>query len=157
MTCRNALGIALVAATVGLGSCCNKHDSPNVRIIAKAGLFYGGQIQNRTEWPLILDATRQTQGFRIEFVQPLLKPSQVHWEVTRVVARPKKRSTAPDDTSNPVSNVVVPAGSQRFDQVISFSDSDRPGDWKLKVVVDGVSVLDKTIHVIPKPASSAED
>ena len=157
MTCRNACGITLVAAIIGLVAGCNKHESSSVRVNAKAGLFYGGQIQNRTEWPLILDATRQTQGFRIEFVQPLSKPSQVHWEVTRVIARSKKRSTVPDDSSSPVSNVVVPAGSQRFDQVISFSDSDRPGDWKLKVDVDGVTVLDKTIHVVPKPVSSAED
>ena len=153
MTRCNAFSVSLVAVVGGLFFGCDKHVSAGRGISAKAGIFYGGQIQNRTEWPLILDATRQSQGFRIEFAQSLARPARVHWEVYRLVSRQKRHAPSQDDSGNPATEVLVPAGSQRFDQVIPFSDADRPGDWKLKVTVDDVSVLDKTIHVVPKPAT----
>ncbi len=146
--------VTQLSVVAGLIFGCSKHDTSHRDVIATAGIFYGGQLQNRAEWPLVLDATRQTQGFRIEFTQPLSKPVEVHWEIVRGVARQKKHTTEPH-TADP--DVVVPAGSQRFDQVITFTDSDRPGDWRLKVTVDRAPVLDKTIHVVPRPTAAADD
>lgn len=145
---------AHVAIVMGLVLGCDNGDHFSRPVIAKAGIFYGGQLQNRKEWPLILDATRQTQGFRIDFAQPLPKPARVHWEVIRSSVRQKKHSS---ELGGADPDAVVAAGSQRFDQVIAFSDSDRPGDWRLKVTVDGSSVLDEVIHVIPRPVATPDD
>jgi len=149
---RNMLILALACSIFG----CEQHPS-NHRTVVKVGIFYGGQIQNRLEWPLILDTTRQTQGFRIEFASPLTKPARVHWDVTRPKLRHKRRETSHDETGPSSFDATIPSGSERFDQVIAFEDTDRVGDWKLTVSVDGATVWDRIIHIIPKPTSTPDD
>jgi hypothetical protein len=157
MICGPVTRRSLIALGVGAVIACNPHRDPKPEISVKAGIFYGGQIQNRSEWPLVLDATRQTQGFRIEFAHPLTRPAQVHWAMTRVVERGKGHAHAASDADGLPSTTLVPAGSQRFDQVIPFTTRDRPGDWKLSVSVDGRTLWDQTIHVIPKPTATSDD
>lgn len=148
---------ALVALGFGSANGCDRHPVSKPDVTVKAGIFYGGQIQNRSDWPFILDATRQTQGFRIEFGQPLAKPAEVHWTMTRVVERGKGRAYSSSDSDGVPATVTVPAGSQRFDQIIPFATRDRPGDWKLAVSVDGKKIWDQTIHVVPKPPATSDD
>jgi len=136
---------------------CDKRATTRSRVIAKAGIFYGGQIQNRTDWPLVLDATRQNQGFRLEFAAPLSKPASVAWDVVRPASRKKGHSDNRDGTAAPLFSAVVPAGSERFDQIIAFTESDRPGGWKLRVTVDGTTVLERAINIVAKPPATPDD
>ncbi len=153
---RRVLRLALIALTAGAVFGCEQHRDSKPALLVKTGIFYGGQIQNRAEWPLVLDATRQTQGFRLEFAQPLASPAQVHWAMARVVERGKGSAYSSDSSGAP-STVLVPAGSQRFDQVIPFNTRDRPGEWRLTISIDGKAVWDQKIHIIAKPAATNDD
>jgi len=149
--------LTLAISVMGMALGCNTNGSAGPRTTAKAGIFYGGQIQNRAEWPLVLDATRQSQGFRIEFGRPLTKATQVNWEIVRPAFRKKIHSNKHEETVESSFSASVPVGSERFDQIVAFTDSDRTGEWKLRVSVDGVRVLERTIHVVTKPPPSTED
>lgn len=150
-------GVTCLISMLGALLACDKHAATRSQITAKAGIFYGGQIQNRNDWPLVIDATRQNQGFRLEFAAPLSKPASVAWDVVRPASRKKGHSDNRDGTAAPLFSAVVPAGSERFDQIIAFTESDRPGGWKLRVTVDGTTVLERAINIVAKPPATPDD
>lgn len=148
--------VALTCLCLSLG--CNRgQTSSDLPVRAQAGIFFGGQVQNRSEWPLVLDGARQTQGFRLEFKQPLREPAQLTWEIIRPAIPAKRHSSSSANPASSSATVTVPAGTERFDQLIPFSDSDRPGEWKLRVSVNGANVLSKPITVVAKPSSISDD
>jgi hypothetical protein len=152
---RPALGV-LVWFCLQLG-CDRGHPPSDLPVQAEAGIFFGGQVQNRSEWPLVLDAARQTQGFRLEFRQPLKEPAQVSWEIVRPAIAVKRHSPPSGDPAPSTFTVTVPVGTERFDQLIPFSDTDRPGEWKLHVIVNGANVLSKSITVVAKATIISDD
>jgi len=137
--------------------CDREITSSDLPVQAQAGIFFGSQVQNRSEWPLILDKARQTQGFRLEFKQALKEPAQINWEIVHPPVLAKRHGSASGDRVSSTFTVTVPAGTERFDQLIPFSDNDRPGEWKLRVVVNGKSVLSKSINVVAKQGSTNDD
>src|ERR1051325_5397545 len=75
---RAALGVLLALA----GSACRRaSEPPPVR--AKFGVFFGGQVQEREELPLIVDRTRQSIGVRLEFETPPAAPARISWELEK--------------------------------------------------------------------------
>lgn len=137
---------------------CNRgNSSSDLPVRAQAGIFFGGQVQNRSDWPLILDKARQTQGFRLEFKQALKEPAQIDWEIVHPPIPAKRHSSSSGDPQPSAFTVTVPAGTERFDQLIPFSDIDRPGVWRLRVTVNGRNVLSKSITVVAKPNSVNDD
>ncbi len=147
---------ALTCFCLQLG-CDREISSSDLPVKAQAGIFFGGQVQNRSEWPLILDKSRQTQGFRLEFRQALKESAQINWEVVHPPVLTKRHGSASGDPMSSTFTVTVPAGTERFDQLIPFSDNDRPGEWKLRVVVNGRNVLSKSINVVAKQGSANDD
>ena len=134
-------------------ACGTRGATSSGSVKAQAGIFFGGQIQNRAEWPLVLDQTRQTQGFRVDFGQVLKEPAHVTWDIVRPTLRQKRHG----DPATSSFDATVPPGTDRFDQAIPFTDSDRPGEWKLHVFVNGVSALDRSITIVSKPANNLDD
>jgi hypothetical protein len=126
-------------------------------VSAQAGIFFGGQIQNRTDWPLVLDQARQTQGFRLTFAHVLREPTHVAWNVVRPAAATGKHGSLHHEPAASSFDVTIPAGTERFDQLIPFADGDRPGEWRLQVAVNGVSVLSKSIRVVSRPVNNGDD
>ncbi len=137
--------------------CDRGHSPSDLPVRAQAGIFFGGQVQNRSEWALVLDGARQTQGFRLEFKQPLKEPAQVSWEIIRPATPAKRHSSSPGEPVSSTNTVTVPVGTERFDQLVPFSENDRPGAWKLRVFVNGASVLSKSITVVAKPSYASDD
>ena len=136
---------ALTCFCLQLG-CDREISSSDLPVKAQAGIFFGGQVQNRSEWPLILDKSRQTQ-----------ESAQINWEVVHPPVLTKRHGSASGDPMSSTFTVTVPAGTERFDQLIPFSDNDRPGEWKLRVVVNGRNVLSKSINVVAKQGSANDD
>ncbi len=150
--------IANVALPASLAlACAQQGGTSSAPARAQAGIFFGGQIQHRAEWPLILDETRQTQGFRIEFARAVREPTHVRWEVVRPTARQRKHALPPTESVTSTFEATIVAGTDHFDQLIRFEDGDRPGEWRLRVLVNGVSILDRSIRVVPKSATAQED
>jgi hypothetical protein len=148
----------LLLVSAGLSEACERHNSASTfDIKARAGVFFGGQLQNRSEWPLMLDAARQNQGFRLDFRHALRKPAHVAWEVIRPSAQSKKHGMLHTETVTSTFDATVSADTNRFDQLIPFSETDRPGAWKLRVFVNGVLVMDKSVQVVTKPNIAGDD
>jgi hypothetical protein len=150
--------IANVALTASLAlACAQQSETSGAPARARAGIFFGGQIQNRAEWPLILDETRQTQGFRIDFARAVREPTHVRWEVVRPTAKQRKHALPPIESATSTFEATVAVGTDHFDQLIHFDDGDRPGEWRLRVLVNGASILDRSIRVVPKSAAIQDD
>ncbi len=145
-------GLSLALVLFG-ASCEHGTDSsaPPVRI--QAGVFFGGQLQQRTKWALVIDPGRQTQGFRIRFREPLSRSADLAWELTRPRLDHKRRVVATQSKYT----AALPAGTQENDQLIALDESDRPGKWKLAVSLDGKSVYEGTIDVVPFVVTAGDD
>jgi hypothetical protein len=68
-------------ALAGLAACTAPSNAPAPGIRAEFGIFYGGQVQQRDEIPLSIDAARQRQGFRLTHTPPPAEALEVRWEL----------------------------------------------------------------------------
>jgi hypothetical protein len=129
----------------------NDADAPPIRV--QSGIFFGGQLQQRTKWPLLIDPARQTQGFRIKFRIPLPHSAELAWELTRPRLDHRRRIIA----TRSKFSATLAAGTEQNDQLITLDENDRPGKWKLAVSLDGKSVYEGAIEVVPFVATAGDD
>ncbi len=124
----------------GLGG-CSEHRAPKTLVSrAELGIFFGGQVQKRDEIPFSLDRAKQTQGFRIDFAEPLARPARVHWEIDR--PNPKGRGRAVE-----LGEAEARPGAQRFDREIAFEPGDPLGTWNVRVLLDDELVIDRPVSI----------
>ncbi|HEV8550244.1 MAG TPA: hypothetical protein VGQ57_14470 [Polyangiaceae bacterium] len=130
-------------ASAWLFACDRSPRPPEVR--ATFGVFFGGQIQDRQTIPLILDRARQSVGVRLEFAEPPAADRRVEWELDRPAGK------KPGDTSRVVAfgQARARAGEAVLDVPLAFQPNDRPGTWRVRVVLDGQRVLDRAFTVTP--------
>lgn len=148
------LGRLALLVLVTLLTGCTRHTQPSSRIKrAQFGIFYGGQVQEREQIPFELDRTRQVQGIRIDFTEPLARPLKVTWEINRPAPR-GPRSAAKSAPGTAGSERVVElgeaeahAGQTRFDQLLPFKPGDPLGIWNVRVVVDQEVAIDRRVLV----------
>ena len=133
---------------------CNKpSDAPAVD--AKFGVFFGGQLQEREELPLVLDRTRQSHGIRLDFRDPPEQPLRVTWEIE------KPGATKALDAGKLVEygETTTRAGEGRLEIPLSFRATDRPGAWHVRVSVAERLVVDRAFRVVvagPAPRNDGE-
>ena len=116
---------------------------------AELGVFFGGQVQERTEIPFTLDRNRQTQGFRLTFHQALSRRVEIRWEIDRPGPRGRGRAVELGDSQ-------ARPGMAVFDQEIAFKPGDPLGNWKLRVFVDGEVALDRSLVIYDPDTSKRE-
>jgi hypothetical protein len=123
---------------------------------AAFGVFYGGQIQERSEIPLELDRTKQMQGLRIDFRSPLQKPVRVAWELDLPALRsaPKTSSEGRSGRRVKLDETTVPAGRDRFERTFDFAPTDPTGTWRIKVAVEDRVVLERAFAVVSTRAAA---
>ena len=85
----SAMLLALSTAPVVL--CCARPAPTAFVKSAKLGVFYGGQVEERTDVPFELDPGKQTQGFRLEFSAPLAEDTDVDWRIEIPKADPERK------------------------------------------------------------------
>ena len=145
------LGSWLSAALAVLVSACEKPSEPPV-VRASFGVFFGGEVQERKELPLVLDRTRQAHGIRLDFRDPPERPLRVTWEV-------EKPAGAKNDDGGRVTDygeTRTRVGEARIEIPLAFRATDRPGAWHVRVSVAERVVLDRAFEVIvPGPAPRA--
>jgi hypothetical protein len=138
------LGIRLSAAlAVSVAACERPSEPPAVR--ASFGVFFGGQVQERKELPLVLDRTRQAHGIRLDFRDPPERPLRVTWEV-------EKPAGAKNDDGGKVTDfgeTRTRVGEARIEIPLAFRATDRPGAWHVRVSVAERVVLDRAFEVVP--------
>lgn len=137
----------LLATGALVGGCRSRTEASRPLPQAKFGLFFGGQVQQRTEIPFELDSTRQTLGLRLDFGSPVTHPTEIRWILNYPTARrgPRGRSNAPRAERSDSSTLA--AGADRFEQLLTLRPSDFPGTYNVRVFVDSKLVLDRPFLV----------
>ena len=123
--------------------CENRSEAPSVE--AKFGVFFGGQVQEREELPLVLDRTRQSHGIRLDFRDPPARPLRVTWEVEKPAGAKNEDGGKVVDYGETRTRV----GEERLEIPLAFRASDRPGAWRVRVSVAERVVLDRAFEVVP--------
>jgi hypothetical protein len=138
------LAVCLLATSSLLTAACRKRTSTE-GVKARFGVFFGGQIQEREEIPLILDRSRLSLGLRVEWPEPPPSPSLVRWEL----AQPANPKDADAGELVAYGEARSHAGEATLDVPLSFRPKDRPGSWRVRVDVDEKRVLDRGFKVVP--------
>lgn len=142
MSAARGLAAALLVALAA--GCHHAPEQPAVR--ARFGIFFGGQVEERAEVPLIVDRAKQNIGIRLEFEDPPSSEEPVHWELEKPSTA---RGHGPSDTLVEYGDVHTRPGESVLDVPLAFRPGDRTGAWHVRATVAGKSVLDRAFKVIP--------
>jgi hypothetical protein len=148
----------LVAAlSLYLAACTQKTEhAPELVKSARFGVFFGGQIEERREIAFELDAAKQTQGFRVEFGEPLAADVDVEWHIDEPqapvahAARRRRHALVPPAAPSArtlSSHATIHAGETRFEHLVGFEPGDPLGTWHVKVTVAGKLAIDRPFDV----------
>jgi hypothetical protein len=131
--------------------CRRAADTPPVH--ARFGVFFGGQIQEREEIPLVFDRARQSIGVRFEFSTPPASEGRVTWELEKPRAGKGKNL----GTVVEYGEARTRPGEPVLDIPLAFREGDRAGAWRIRVALDGKDVLDRPFKVVPATDSPVDD
>jgi hypothetical protein len=153
---RRKLAPLLVCLALGAG--CRARAEESAGVVARFGVFFGGQVQERSELPLELDRARQQQGFRIDMDPPPAQPVDVRWELSlpsskRTVDEQGRKAPARRTRSGQVS---MRPGEPRLEQTLPFASDDPLGLWNIRVLVGERVVIDRPFVVYDARARAAE-
>jgi hypothetical protein len=142
----------LVVAAFAASACHGTPPAPPVH--ARFGVFFGGQVQEREEIPLIVDRARQSIGIRLEFDSVPTAPERVTWELEKPRAG---KAGASLGSVVDYGEARTRAGEPVLDVPLAFREGDRPGAWHVRVALDGKNVLDRPFKVIPASDAPSEN
>jgi hypothetical protein len=146
---RRALAAFALLASLGSLACAEKEAPKTAR--ASFGVFFGGQVQEREEVPLILDRARQSIGVRVEFVEPPVAAQEVSWELEKPGAGKDGRASVVDYGA-----ARTRPGQPVLDIPLAFRPGDRLGNWRVRVTLGRQKLLDRAFRVVaptaPPPA-----
>lgn len=149
---RRDLARLLVAASlVALAACRKREAAKPAR--ASFGVFFGGEVQEREEIPLILDRARQSIGVRVEFQDPPASAEPVRWEI-------EKPSPGKDADAGLVDygQARVRPGEARLDIPLAFRPGDRTGNYRIRVTLGSELLLERAFRVVqPSPPAPPEE
>lgn len=136
-------GLSWVLWCVALTLSCDRE--PSVTADARFGIVYGGQLQERTEVPFELNATKQSQALRVTLNEAASEVVHVQWEVTKPGTKDKPQTTE-------IQHASIAPGTEQLERVIAFVPGDPLGVWNLRVEVtypngEQSLVLDRPFNV----------
>lgn len=147
---------ALVCLVLGAGCRAPAEASPGV--VAKFGIFFGGQVQERSELPFELDRARQVQGFRIDLDPAPAQAFDVRWELSLPSAKravDERGRKAPARRTRTGQTSVRP-GEPRLEQTLPFASDDPLGLWNIRVLLGERVVIDRPFIVYDARARAEE-
>jgi hypothetical protein len=106
------------------------------------GVFFGGQIQERAELP-VSPLHPPLLGFRVQFREPLTDAHHIEYEIVR--PGPNGRRVTEVRTAE------VPLGQAHFDGRVEIGPNIPYGTWNVRVVCDGVAVVDRALLLLRSP------
>ncbi len=117
------------------------------------GVFFGGEVQEREQIPLIVDRARQTIGARLEFVTAPKSERRVSWELDK----PAGKKDGAGGRIVAYGEARTRIGEAVLDVPLAFQAGDRPGAWRVRVALDEKRVLDRAFTVTAAGEPSASD
>ena len=139
--------MALLAFAFAVVGCPAKSDPDPLVERAAFGVFFGGQIQDRTELPFELDPAKQRIGIRVDFRAPLARAVPVTWEIARPASVKASKSDAGADQIVEVGDAMARVGESRLDVPLSLRQGQVLGAWHVRVKVDARVVIDRDVLV----------
>ncbi len=135
--------LSLGAIVFGCAVGC--HRASSERVTARFGVFFGGQLQEREELPLIVDRARLPIGVRLHWSEAPTSPEHVHWELEQPV------SAKDADAGRLVAfgDARARPGESDLDVPLSFRPNDHTGAWRVRVSVEGRLVHERAFRVVP--------
>lgn len=113
---------------------------------AEFGVLFGGDVQDRERITLELDPDQQELGLRVIFPEPVRESTRVDWEVEKPSnVRALDGGLA---RSAELGKIEVPPGERRADSKFAFRKGDLPGSWRVRVSVDGETILNRGFEVV---------
>ena len=149
---RRGLAGWIAALVVASGAC--RRDPEPAAVHARFGVFFGGQVQERTEIPLVFERARQSIGVRLEFAEPPRTPERVTWELEKPHASKKGASLG---SIVDYGEARTRTGEAVLDVPLAFRPGDQPGTWRVRVALEGRNVLDRGFKVIPASDPPGEE
>jgi hypothetical protein len=113
---------------------------------AEFGVLYGGDIQDRKQFVLELDRSKQELGLRVTFEEPVRRPLRVSWEIERPSS--VRGLDGGFARAAEIGAVTLNAGERRADAPFAFRAGDPPGTWRIVILVESVRVLDRSFEVV---------
>jgi hypothetical protein len=113
---------------------------------AEFGVLFGGDIQDRDRLTLETDPSKQELGLRVTFPVPVTRPTRVDWEIekpSRVRGLDGGATRAAE-----LGKIELSPGERRADAKFGFRKGDLPGSWRVRVAVDGETVLERGFEVV---------
>ena len=151
---RRAPLIALALCVLG---CPAKSDPDPLVERAAFGVFFGGQIQDRSELPFELDQAKQRIGIRVDFRAPLTRTVPVAWEIARPVSVKASKSDAGTEQVVEVGDESARVGESRLDVPLALRQGQVLGTWRVRVKVDARVVLDRDVLVFDERLRRARE
>jgi hypothetical protein len=124
---------------------------------AEFGIFVGDQVSRRTQIPFELLRTRQTQGFRLTFTEPLPRPVTVRMLLDVPATAQGPRGPTSSRRTQKSAQWQVPAGARSFERPLEFAATDHTGLYNLRLLVDQSPVLDWPFLVVPPRRTRAHE
>ncbi len=135
--------LAAFLVALALFGCEKPSEAP--ALDAKFGIFFGGQVQERDELPLVLDRTRQSHGIRLDFRDPPERALRVAWEIEKPGAGKLEDAGQLVEYGETKTRI----GEGRLEIPLAFRATDRPGAWRVRVTVAERTVIDRAFRVVP--------
>lgn len=114
---------------------------------AEFGVVFGGQIQERSEVPFELDATKQTLGFVVQLREPLRTPTSLHWELSKPGPLGAGRLADPLNRRVELFDAPVPAGQTQIQKAVNLEPGDSLGLWNIRVTLGDQLAIDRAFMV----------
>jgi hypothetical protein len=148
---RDALRLGALPFVLALLVGCRRREEQQA-VRARFGVFFGGEVQEREEVPLILDRARQSFGIRVEFAEPPAGAALVRWEL-------EKPSAGKDGGAGLVDygQARTRPGEPVLDIPLAFRAGDRAGNWRVRVLLGDDTLLDRAFRVVPPPPAPAAE
>jgi hypothetical protein len=144
------LALVMLAAPLPFAGCDAPSAAAHMSSSAEFGIFYGGQVQERDEIPMVLDAARQRVGFRLTLSPPPQQALEVRWAlgrpgVGRRVPDSKGRRARPRQVQLGLAHFRP--GEAVFEQLTPFDPGDPLGLWNIRVQLGDQIVIDRPFVV----------
>lgn len=121
--------------------------TPKRTVEAQFGLFFGGQIQQRSVLSIDTNASVQPLGFRLLFEAPVTHPTDIEWTLDFPAAKAGPRGPSNVPRGERTDRVVLPKGAEQFEQLVRLRSTDVPGTYNVRIKVDADTVLDRPFRL----------
>jgi hypothetical protein len=151
-----------VLQLLALGLCVACTPNPEAALRdanARFGVLFGGQLQERSEIPFVLDPMKQSLALQLEFLPALKADTTAHWELSKPgPPRGAYQLSAPEERTTEFGDEPLRAGQQRLEKRLTLKPGDNLGLWNIRVSINQHVLLDRPFTVYDaasRPAKSS--